>query len=76
MSYTKEQIEDAVKVKGYKWFEDESNKGYDVNIVGVRNTSPAVYKKVTNVFDDHLTIKALRVLIRCATVVSVASPSR
>jgi hypothetical protein len=56
MSYTREQIETAVKAKGYKWFEDASNKSYDVNIVGVRNTSPAVYKKVTNVFDDHLTI--------------------
>jgi hypothetical protein len=56
MSYTREQIETAVKAKGYKWFEDSSNKSYDVNIVGVRNTSPAVYRKVTNVFDDHLTI--------------------
>ena len=56
MSYTREQIETAVKAKGYKWFEDTSNKSYDVNIVGVRNTSPAVYRKVTNVFDDHLTI--------------------
>jgi len=56
MSYTREQIENTVKAKGYKWFEDASNKTYDVNIVGVRNTSPAVYKKVTNVFDDHLTI--------------------
>ena len=27
----------AVKEKGYKWFEDNNNKGYDVNIVGVRN---------------------------------------
>jgi hypothetical protein len=56
MSYTREQIETAVKAKGHKWFEDASNKSYDVNIVGVRNTSPAVYRKVTNVFDDHLTI--------------------
>ena len=36
--YTREQIETAVKEKGYKWFEDNSNKGYDVNIVGVRNS--------------------------------------
>ena len=56
MCYTKEQIETAVKAKGYVWFEDKENKSYDVNIVGVRNTSPAVYKKVTNVFDDCLTI--------------------
>jgi hypothetical protein len=56
MSYTREQIEATVKAKGYKWFEDTTNKTYDVNIVGVRNTSPAVYKKVTNVFDDYITI--------------------
>jgi hypothetical protein len=54
MSYTREQIESAVKAKGYVWFEDSANKGYDVNIVGVRNASTG--KKVTNVFDDHLTI--------------------
>jgi len=56
MSYTKEQIETAVKAKGYKWFEDAANKTYDVNIIGVRNNAPSVAKKVTNVFDDHLTI--------------------
>lgn len=54
MSYTREQIETAVKTKGYVWFEDKSNKGYDVNIVGVRNSSTG--NKVTNVFDDYLTI--------------------
>ena len=36
--YTKKQIEKAVKSKGYIWFEDSKNKGYDVNIVGVRNS--------------------------------------
>jgi len=56
MSYTRQQIEDTVKAKGYKWFEDVSNKSYDVNIVGVRNNALAVADKVTNVFDDHLTI--------------------
>lgn len=56
MCYTREQIERAVKAKGYKWFDDAANKGYDVNVVGVRNNSPAVYRKVTNVFDDWLTI--------------------
>ena len=25
--YTREQIETTVKEKGYKWFEDNSNKG-------------------------------------------------
>jgi len=54
MSYTREQIEAAVKSKGYVWFADDANKGYDVNIVGVRNSSTGT--KVTNVFDDNLTI--------------------
>ena len=56
MSYTREQIEKAVKSKGYVWFEDTSNKTYDVNIVGVRNNAPSIADKVTNVFDDTLTI--------------------
>ena len=54
--YTREQIESAVKAKGYVWFEDSSNKGFDVNIVGIRNNAPSVADKVTNVFDDFLTI--------------------
>ena len=54
MSYTREQIEAAVKSKGYAWFDDNANKGFDVNIVGVRNSSTGT--KVTNVFDDNLTI--------------------
>ena len=52
--YTREQIETAVKAKGYKWFEDKNNKGYDVNIVGVRNSETGT--EVTNRFDDHITI--------------------
>jgi hypothetical protein len=52
MSYTREQIETAVKSKGYVWF--EGTKDYDVNIVGVRNS--ATGDKVTNVFDDTMTI--------------------
>ena len=56
MSYNREQIETAVKAKGYKWFDDETNKGFDVNIVGIRNNTPSVAKKVTNVFDDLITI--------------------
>ena len=56
MSYTRDQIEKAVKAKGYAWFEDASNKTYDVNIVGIRNNAPSVADKVTNVFDDTLTI--------------------
>ena len=54
MSYTREQVEAAVKAKGYVWFEDASNKGFDVNIVGIRNSSTG--QKVTNAFDDTLTI--------------------
>jgi len=54
--YTREQIESTVKAKGYVWFEDKSNKSYDVNIVGIRNNAPSVADKVTNVFDDTLTI--------------------
>lgn len=54
--YTREQIERAVKEKGYKWFEDTANKGYDVNIVGIRNNAPSIADKVTNVFDDYITI--------------------
>ena len=52
--YTREQVEAAVKAKGYVWFEDTSNKSYDVNIVGVRNNAPSVAKKVTNVFTSML----------------------
>jgi hypothetical protein len=54
MTYTKELIEKAIKTKGYKWFADESNKGYDVNIVGIRNSETG--DKVTNLFDDTITI--------------------
>lgn len=54
--YTREQIERSVKAKGYKWFDDAANKTYDVNIVGICNNAPSVADKVTNVFDDHLTI--------------------
>ena len=52
MQYTREQIEKAVKAKGYLWF--NSNTDYDVNIVGIRNSAPG--KKVSNIFDDLITI--------------------
>ena len=55
--YTKEQIEAAVKAKGYVWFEDTNNKGYDVNIVGVRNNETK--GRVTNAFDDQVNIGTL-----------------
>jgi hypothetical protein len=54
MGYTKEQVEAAVKAKGYVWFEDVNNKGYDVNIVGVRNSSTG--DKVTNAFEEFMKI--------------------
>ena len=54
MLYSREKIESAVKSKGYVYFEDTSNKGYDVNIIGVRNSSTG--NKVTNVFDDIITL--------------------
>jgi len=52
MAYTREQIEAAVKAKGYVWF--EGAKDYDLNIVGIRNS--ATGNKVTNVFDDTMTV--------------------
>jgi hypothetical protein len=52
MIYTREQIEKAVKAKGYVYF--SGAKDYDVNIVGVRNSEPG--QKVTNIFDDKMTL--------------------
>ena len=54
MSLTLDTVKKAVVSKGYKWFEDRSNKGYDVNIVGIRNSQ--TNNEVTNHFDDTLTI--------------------
>ncbi len=54
MSYTLEQIKKSVESKGYVWFNDDKNKGYDVNIVGIRNAETG--QKVTNAFDDYITI--------------------
>lgn len=50
--YTMEKIRDAVTRKGYVWF--DSQKDYDVNIVGVRNSS--TNNVLTNRFDDWLTL--------------------
>lgn len=53
--YTREQIQEAMISKGYKWFTGGSlNKDYDVNIVGVRNSE--VGEQITNHFDDCLTL--------------------
>lgn len=54
MRYTKEQIKTAVIGKDYVWFSDEVKKGYDVNIVSVRNSDTG--NDVTNLFDDIITI--------------------
>jgi len=54
MKYTREQIQTTVEDKGYKYFHDNLNKGYDVNIIGVRNSKTK--GRVTNAFDDTLTI--------------------
>ena len=54
MSYTIEQIKNTIVKKGYVWFNDDLNKGFDVNIVGIRNETTG--DKVTNVFDDYLTL--------------------
>jgi hypothetical protein len=48
---TRQQIETAVKAKGYKWFE---NGDYNLNIVGVRNAETE--NEVTNKFDDFVTL--------------------
>ena len=50
--YTKDQIEKAIKAKGYVWF--EGVKDFDLNIVGVRNSSTG--NVVTNAFDDVITV--------------------
>jgi hypothetical protein len=50
--YTKDQIEKAIKAKGYVWF--EGAKDFDLNIVGVRNS--ATGNAVTNAFDDVITV--------------------
>ena len=52
--YTREQIQKTVESKGYKYFTDSNNKGYDVNIVGIRNSKTK--GRVTNAFDDKITI--------------------
>lgn len=51
MEFTRSQVEKAVKDKGYKWFE---NGDYNLNIVGIRNSS--TNEAITNKFDDLLTV--------------------
>lgn len=54
MNYSLELIKKAVADKGYVWFNDDENKSYDVNIIGVRNVSTG--SEVTNLFDDTITL--------------------
>ena len=54
MLYSREKIESAVKSKGHIYFSDRTNKGYDVNIICVRNST--TNNKVTNLFDDTITL--------------------
>ena len=54
MKYTREQVESTLKAKGYVYFEDVKGKGFDVNIIGIRNSDTG--QKVTNAFDDLLTL--------------------
>lgn len=51
MEFTRSQVEKAVKSKGYKWFETGD---YNLNIVGIRNSS--TNEEITNKFDDLLTV--------------------
>ena len=49
--YTLDQIKEAVLSKGYEWFEEGD---FNVNIVGIRNLAAGT--RVTNKFDDHITV--------------------
>lgn len=51
MSWTRGEIEQAIKSKGYAWFDDGD---YNLNIVGIRNS--ATGQRVTNLFDDSLVV--------------------
>ena len=51
MNLTRELIESTIKSKGYNWFDQ---KDYNLNIVGVRNSSTG--DEVTNSFDDKITL--------------------
>ena len=49
--YTREQIEETMTSKSYKYF---TGGDYDVNIIGVRNSDTK--NRVTNAFDDCMTL--------------------
>ena len=54
MKHTREKIAEVMASKGYKYFTDDNNKTYDVNIIGIRNDE--TQGRVTNAFDDTMTI--------------------
>ena len=54
MKYTRDQITSVMALKGYKYFLDSNDRGYDVNVIGVRNSHTG--EEVTNKFDDIMTI--------------------
>ena len=54
MKHTREKIAEVMASKGYKYFTDDNNKSYDVNIIGIRNDE--TQGRVTNAFDDTMTI--------------------
>ncbi len=49
--FTREQVQKAVELKDYRWFEGGD---YNLNIVGIRNSD--TQGKVTNKFDDCVTV--------------------
>ena len=51
MKYTREQIEETMKQKEYKYF---TRGEYNLNVIGIRNSSTGF--KVTNRFDDLMTL--------------------
>lgn len=52
MVYSVEKIKKAILDKKYAWF--DGPREYNINIIGIRNSSTG--KRVTNVFDDLLTV--------------------
>ena len=54
MKHTREKIAEVMASKSYKYFTDDNNKTYDVNIIGIRNDETKA--RVTNAFDDLMTI--------------------
>lgn len=58
LKYTREQIQNTLQGKGYKYFVGYGDSTrfvpYDINIVGIRNSKTK--NRVTNAFDDLITL--------------------